>query len=128
VRELLFVYNVDLTPVALVSDFIHRITSPETYPCRLCDLTYDRFTMKREWKRFLATLQVRTRFELRDGFRRKFPAHADVPLPAIFEVGADDTLQVLVSAEMLTRVSNLADLEGLLMRVLNSRGQTRART
>jgi hypothetical protein len=42
--EILFVYNVDLTLFALVSDFVHRLTAPETYPCRLCDLTYDRFT------------------------------------------------------------------------------------
>jgi len=38
VRPLIFVYNVDLTPFALISDFIHRIMSPATYPCRLCIL------------------------------------------------------------------------------------------
>ena len=58
-REVIFVYNVDLTLFALVSDFVHRLTSPETYPCRLCDLTYDRVTMKRDWKRFIDSLPVR---------------------------------------------------------------------
>ena len=78
--QILFVYNVDLTPFALLSDFVHRIVSPETYPCRLCDLTYDRFTMKSEWKQFLASLPIDCAFALRDQFHRKYPAHADLPV------------------------------------------------
>src|SRR5712692_7906697 len=93
--EVVFVYNVDLTLFALVSDFVHRLTAPETYPCRLCDLTYDRFTMKREWNRFLGSLPIHARFELRDRFRRKFPAYADVPLPAVFRSEGVHGLSVL---------------------------------
>jgi len=77
--DILFVYNVDLTLFALVSDFVHRLRDPETYPCRLCDLTYHPFTMKHEWKQFLETLPVGVRFELRDRFHRKFPAYDYLP-------------------------------------------------
>src|SRR6185369_6970837 len=88
-ERILFVYNVDLTLVALVSDFVHRLRSPETYPCRLCDVTYDRFTMKREWKRFVESLPVEVDFELRDRFRKKYPSCSDVGLPAVFRIDRD---------------------------------------
>jgi len=108
--QILFVYNVDLTPFALLSDFVHRIVSPDTYPCRLCDLTYDRFTMKREWNRFVATLPADCAFELRDRFRRKYPAYADVPLPAVFGRTAGGTLRILLSAEEINAARTLASL------------------
>src|SRR5262245_41510359 len=65
--KLHFVYNVDATPIALVLDFVHRLLEPETYPCRLCDLTYGRFVKKVSWSRFVATLPVDSRFHLRGG-------------------------------------------------------------
>jgi hypothetical protein len=113
-REVIFVYNVDLTLFALVSDFVHRLRSPETYPCRLCDLTYDRFTMKREWQQFIHSLPIRARFEPRDRFRQKFPSYSKVRLPAVFEVEADGRLRTLVSAAQLQHAATLADLKTLI--------------
>ena len=112
--DIIFVYNVDLTLFALVSDFVHRLTAPETYPCRLCDLTYDRFTMKREWNQFIGSLPIHPRFELRDRFRRKFAAYADVPLPAVFRSESAGRLSVLLSAEQLNRVRMLDELKELV--------------
>src|SRR2546427_11672442 len=60
-----FVYNVDATPSALLRDFVHRLVAPESYPCRLCDLTYGRFLKKAQWSRFVADLPIRARFHLR---------------------------------------------------------------
>ncbi|MBI1818250.1 MAG: hypothetical protein HYR72_24985 [Deltaproteobacteria bacterium] len=112
--KILFVYNVDLTLIALVSDFIHRVRSPETYPCRLCDITYDRFTMKQEWKRFIESLPVAVGFELRDRFHRKFPAYAGVPLPAVFRVGRRGLLSPLVDAKEINSATDLEDLKALI--------------
>jgi hypothetical protein len=112
--KILFVYNVDLTPFALVSDFVHRIVSPETYPCRLCDITYDRLTMKREWKRFIESLPVRATFELRDRFRKKFPAYASVPLPAVFRASPAGKLAVVLSAEEIHAATDLVGLKTLV--------------
>src|ERR1043166_3908005 len=110
-EEILFVYNVDLTLFALVSDFVHRLTSPETYPCRLCDLTYDRFTTKREWKQFVESLPVGAHVQLRDRFHKKFPDHAAVPLPAVFRRHADGTLSTLISAAEINGTARLDDLK-----------------
>ena len=116
--QILFVYNVDLTPFALLSDFVHRIVSPETYPCRLCDLTYDRFTMKREWKGFVASLPADCGFELRDRFQRKYPAYAEVPLPAVFRRNGRGKLGTLLSAEDINGANSLEALRQLVIGVL----------
>jgi len=117
-RKILFVYNVDLTPFALLSDFVHRIVSPETYPCRLCDLTYDRFTMKTEWKRFIASLPADCEFELRDRFQRKYPAYAKIALPAVFEHAAGGKFRTLLSAEAINGATTMDALRRLVTSAL----------
>ena len=116
--DILFVYNVDLTLFALVSDFVRRLRDPETYPCRLCDLTYDRFTMKRAWKQFIETLPGGVRFELRDRFQRRFPAYADVPLPAVFRVHAAGVLSTLLSAEQINGATTIEALQAMIAAAL----------
>jgi len=116
--QILFVYNVDLTPFALLSDFVHRIVSPETYPCRLCDLTYDRFTMKSEWKQFLASLPIDCAFALRDQFHRKYPAYADLPLPAVFR-HRSGTLTMLLSADQINSATTIDALQRLVSAALH---------
>jgi hypothetical protein len=118
--EILFVYNVDLTPFALLSDFVRRIVSPDTYPCRLCDLTYDRFTMKAEWKQFIRSLPVGCSFELRDRFQRKHPDYVDVPLPAVFRVGKGGKLRTLLSAEEINRATTMESLRRLVTAALRN--------
>ena len=109
-----FVYNVDATPGALLRDFVHRIVDPATYPCRLCDLTYGRFLKKAEWSRFVAELPTRARFHLRGGFRARFPAYANEPVPAVFVEESPGKLRTLISADELRGVADLEALEMLL--------------
>lgn len=109
-----FVYNVDAAPGALLRDFVHRLLEPETYPCRLCDLTYGRFIKKAEWSRFVAGLPVRARFHLRGSFWQRFPEHRHEPVPAVFVEEPPGVLRTLISAEDLRGVADLEALETLL--------------
>jgi len=109
-----FVYNVDATPVALLVDFVHRLLDPETYPCRLCDLTYDRFIKKASWSRFVSGLPVDARFHLRAGFRRQFPEQAREPLPAVFVENRAGEARILISAKELAQLTDLESLEALV--------------
>jgi hypothetical protein len=113
-----FVYNVDGTPTALLRDFVHRLMAPESYPCRLCDLTYGRFLKKAEWSRFVATLPARARFHLRASFGRRFPTHAHGPLPAVFVEEEPGRLRTLISADELRALPDLESLETLLAKRL----------
>lgn len=109
-----FVYNVDATPSALLRDFIHRLVDPESYPCRLCDVTYGRVLKKAEWSRFVAGLPTQARFHLRGSFRRRFPEQRQEPAPAVFVEESPGKLRILISAKELQGVADLEALETLL--------------
>ena len=119
-RELIFVYNVDGTPAALLGDFIQRITSPETYPCNLCDLTYGRFIKKSEWTKFVATLPIPSRFLLRNIFVKKFSAQADATLPAVFLATGGRKLVEFLSTEELNAVKSLDALKELVSKKVSA--------
>jgi hypothetical protein len=109
-----FVYNVDATPSALLRDFIHRLVDPESYPCRLCDVTYGRVLKKAEWSRFVACLPTQARFHLRGSFWRRFPEQRQEPAPAVFVEESPGKLRILISAKELQGVADLEALETLL--------------
>ncbi len=118
--KLHFVYNVDATPLALAKDFVHRLIAPETYPCKLCDVTYGRFIKKAEWRAFVRTLPIPSEFHLRGAFRRRFPALRNLPLPAVFLERPAGALRELIPARELAGVEDLEALESLLERKLAS--------
>jgi hypothetical protein len=111
---------VDGTPRALAHDFVLRLTDPQNYPCRLCDVTYGRFFKKAEWTSFVAGLPIEARFQLRNGFRRRFPRHAREPLPAVFVEAAPGVLRTLISAGEMGAVADLAALKDLVAKRVES--------
>ncbi len=56
--HLVFVYNADSGMLNLVKDIAHKLLSPATYPCSLCDLTYSAFGERKSWVRFRKALPV----------------------------------------------------------------------
>jgi hypothetical protein len=119
IRKLHFVYNVELTPSALVADFIHRLRDPETYPCRLCDLTYGRFIKKPAWIAFLRRFDVDTLFYTKDEFARKHP-QIQHKWPVVLAERSPDEFEVFLSREELAALRSLADLESEIGRKLES--------
>jgi len=51
-RRLIFVYNANSGKLNTWLDSAHKIVSPKTYQCRLCDLTYGIFKENEDWARF----------------------------------------------------------------------------
>ena len=82
--ELLFVYNADSGFLNGAVDVFHKILSPKTYPCSLCGITYGNTSMRVEWKNYIQSLPVKTRFLHRDEFLAEFPQLREYPLPAAF--------------------------------------------
>jgi hypothetical protein len=115
IRKLHFVYNVELTPSALVADFIHRLRDPETYPCRLCDLTYGRFIKKPAWIAFLRKLPLDTLFYTKDEFARKHPQLRH-EWPVVLAERSPDEFEVFLSREELAALRSLDDLESEIVR------------
>ena len=69
-RQLVFVYNADSGLFGTATDFTHKILSPSTYRCRLCALTYGNFTIKDEWKSFIAQLPFSITFLHKNDFMK----------------------------------------------------------
>jgi hypothetical protein len=113
-RRLHFVYNVDATPLALALDFLHRLRSPETYPCRLCDVTYGRFVKKSAWRRWVDRLPIAAQFHVRNVFRRRFPEQAREAFPAVYLEEPTGSLRRLIETRELDAVSTLEELEELV--------------
>ncbi|AGC76829.1 hypothetical protein LX97_01488 [Nonlabens dokdonensis] len=52
ISKLIFVYNANSGALNSLMDSAHKIISPKTYDCKLCDLTYDVFKENELWSRF----------------------------------------------------------------------------
>ena len=52
IDKLIFVYNANSGKLNAWLDSAHKIVSPSTYDCQLCDLTYGVFKENVEWVRF----------------------------------------------------------------------------
>lgn len=116
--KLHFVYNVDATPQALVKDFVHRIVDPDTYPCRLCDLTYGRFVKNAGWQMFIWSLPVKSAFYTRDVFFRQFPGERHHALPTLLAEDGQGVFRVLISPEEFAGIPSLDALKAEVSRRL----------
>lgn len=124
-RRILFVYNADSPLLAQFKDYVHKIVSPETYPCSLCQITYGNLGMKRAWRRYVRNLPYPAVFLHRDEFAGENPQLLEYQLPAVFvEDGADITL--LVSAEDLDQTADLPALQELVLARLGERARAAA--
>jgi len=70
--HLVFVYNADSGMLNLVKDIAHKLLSPSTYPCSLCDLTYSAFGERKSWIRFRKTLPVSQQYLHIDEFTSQY--------------------------------------------------------
>jgi hypothetical protein len=93
---MIFVYNAKAGIVAGVMDSIHKTLAPETYPCRLCAVTYGALAMKPAWRNWLKSQPFETEFRYRADFRADHP-DINAALPAIF-IDRDSALETLVAA------------------------------
>ncbi|KAA3624998.1 MAG: GTPase [Flavobacterium sp.] len=70
--QLLFVYNANSGAANAVLDSMHKILSPSTYDCKLCELTFGTITERKIWKEFRERSAVDMRFLHKDEFNKEF--------------------------------------------------------
>lgn len=108
--KLVFVYNADSGVFNLATDIAHKMFSPQTYACNLCAITHSNFGMKKEWKKYLESLDADLEFLHADEFKRKY-ALEEIELPAIFKAEDDDDLTLLVDARTINGCRTFEDLK-----------------
>ncbi|MCL6275078.1 GTPase [Muricauda sp. 2012CJ35-5] len=115
--KLLFVYNANSGKRNALLDTVHKVFSPSTYQCRLCDITYGLMTEKKEWKNFRKTSGIQMEFLHKDEFFMKY-GH-NFGYPAIIRADKNG-LQELISSEELAYLSNPSQLIDLIMEKISN--------
>ena len=111
-KKLIFVYNADSGFFNTVSDIAHKITSPETYQCKLCALTHGYFKIKDQWDKYLHQQDTDFTFFHRDEFVKQY-GNTDVDFPVVFEE-KDGEVSVLLTKERIDQLNNLDELISLV--------------
>jgi hypothetical protein len=71
-QKLIFVYNAETGFVNSLLGGAHKMISPATYECHLCELTFGSFTEKRIWKKFRQKSNVPMEFLHKDEFKKQY--------------------------------------------------------
>jgi hypothetical protein len=120
--SLIFVYNANSGLFNVLTDAAHKIFSPETYACNLCALTHTNFGMRREWKRFIESLDQGVEFLHADELKGKYGIEA-VALPAVFWE-EDGGVTVWIDAGEINSCRTMDELKGLILKRLSGRTGT----
>lgn len=110
--HLVFVYNANSGLAADLLGGIQKLVAPDSYQCRLCQLSYGVIQPKAEWQEFLATLDHPVDFLHRDEFQKACP-HLRTDLPAVF-LRSDTVWQELVSARAINACRTTDELIALI--------------
>ena len=111
--KLIFVYNADSGMFNLLSDIAHKMFSPETYSCNLCALTHTNFGMKKQWRKFLESIDAEKEFLHADEFKNKYNIR-ETKLPAVYKQNGDGDLEILVDAPAINKCQSIDDLIPIL--------------
>ena len=113
-KKLIFVYNADSGLFSTVTDYVHKVLSPSTYPCSLCALTHHHAGMKQEWKMFVHGLPYHTEFLHKDEFAKHYHAYRQTEMPAVF-IRTNTFLQLLLPAATLNGLRDVEELKNALL-------------
>ncbi len=90
---------------------IHKIISPETYPCSLCRLTHNNFSEKKKWKDFRKNTHFDFLFMYKNEFLELYSGNnfKNIKYPIVFEKETKD-LKVVLDAEKLASIITVGQL------------------
>lgn len=71
-KALIFVYNANSGVHHSLLDSVHKILSPKTYECNLCELTFGLVSENRKWKAFRKQSDIEMFFLHKDDYQRQF--------------------------------------------------------
>ena len=120
-KKLIFIYNADTGLFNTVSDFAHKIISPNTYACSLCQITHGNFGMKKEWKTFIEKLPYDMQFLHKDEALIQYTNLKNELFPMILMAQDNGEQSILLNAEELAKKATLTALINGLSEKLNPR-------
>jgi hypothetical protein len=118
--KFLIVYNADGGIFNMVADGIHKVVSPDTYPCSLCAVSYGLVSMHTPWRKYLKSLPHEVVFHHKDDFAEAYPGH-EIALPAILVREAGPMPEVLIGKDELDALEDVNQLIALTQQRLAER-------
>ena len=106
--KLIFVYNADSGLVNTLMDIGHKAISPNTYECKLCDLTFGVFKEHKQWKEFRESSDTEMEFLHRDEFEQKY-TRQEFEYPVVLQQ-EDNDLRVAITQSQLNQIQTLDKL------------------
>lgn len=85
IMELFFVYNANSNLTIKFFDAVHKIVSPSTYDCELCELTHYSLGARKAWKEFVGKSKIPIQVWYKDRFVQKFEKEYEFPVVLIYD-------------------------------------------
>lgn len=109
--QLIFVYNANSGKRNALLDSMHKVFSPSTYDCNLCDITFGLVTENKLWKEFREQSNLPMTFLHKDEFAKsyasKFGHRFTFPIVLMEN---DYDLEVFISTEELNALQSAQEL------------------
>jgi len=117
--RLIFIYNANSGKRNAYLDSLHKVISPKTYPCSLCDITYGVFKIRPEWKAFRESSNLDMQFYHIDEFIAAYPESKNVFDYPIVLKESSEGLVVFISKNELDALKNDRELIDLIKSKVN---------
>lgn len=83
--ELFFVYNANSRLPSKVYDALHKVVSPSTYDCELCELTHHSMGARKKWKDFVVNSKIPLQVWYKDMFISNFHEKFEFPVVLYYD-------------------------------------------
>ncbi|MGW9685447.1 GTPase [Flagellimonas sp. 2504JD1-5] len=113
--KLLFVYNADSGVRNAILDSMHKVFSPSTYDCNLCDITFGLVSENKVWKKFREESQHQMVFLHKDEFVKMYASkfgHKFI-FPIVLAENGNE-LEILISTKELNSLKTAKELVQLV--------------
>ena len=111
-RKYIFIYNADSGLANSALNSLHKVISPATYTCSLCELTFGFVNMKKEWKQFLKSSGIEITYIHKNELPEKYKGFN---LPIIL----DEDDKPIFNAIELASLKNLHEFIGQFKQLLD---------
>ncbi len=106
--KIIFVYNAKSGIGNSILDIGHKVLSPDTYKCNLCDLTFGLLTENTEWKKYRESSDYNLEFLHKDEFEKKY--HEKRAYPIILKSNNDNIFTELISSKRINNINSVNEL------------------
>ena len=114
-QKILFIYNANSGARNAVMDSMHKVFSPSTYDCKLCDITYGVVSENRTWKRFRQNSRDKMMFLHKDEFAKQYASKFGYKFEfPIVLIEGKKGLEIMISTQELNELKTAHGLIRLL--------------